>query len=298
MREHDRDGAWRRNSQSHQTDGATAPREAHPLDQRVARESSATVRSAQQRNTAETIAADCSRCIRAPSPSRCETTIGKNRMCIRSRSTCTSCAQKFLERSAIPHGRDGDAPSAVGPPISIQLRWADAGFLARRIAEPPVPNRAPGHSQNSEHVEGCSPSVMHLDRHHQQRRDGAAYLGRHQCDSECASAFMDGKPARNSDRGIWIGACFAHSKQKSRQQQRIKSGYQTCQRSERGPPQHDPREHSAWSNAVAQHAAGNFKCSVGDREYACHPAPARPGRCAALPEFVARPPRCIRGRDT
>jgi hypothetical protein len=62
----------------------------------------------------------------------------------------------------------------------LQFRLTDAGLFGRRVAKPVVPDCAPGYPQHAEHKEGCTPSVVDLDGHHQQGRDRPAELARHQ----------------------------------------------------------------------------------------------------------------------
>src|SRR3974377_1149058 len=72
-----------------------------------------------------------------------------------------------------PHisGAEGIPPRQSMPPAGRawglgEFAGANAGLLRRRVAKPPITKAAPTQSQHAKDVEGASPSVASLDRHH------------------------------------------------------------------------------------------------------------------------------------
>ena len=152
-------------------------------------------------------------------------------------------------------------------------RRRTATLLFGRIAEPRVPDRRPDETRDAEHVERHPPAVAHLDRHHQQRRDGAAHLAGHQVHAGHRRALARREPSRHHDRRIGKRPGFARPEQEPGKQQAVVARHRPCQGGERRPPQHDAREDAPRADAIAHHAGRNLEEAVGEGEHAGHPSP-------------------------
>ena len=81
------------------------------------------------------------------------------------------------------------------------------------------------------------------------------------------------KPARDDDGCVRKCAGLAGAEAESGDAGAGSSSTPPGQRSERRPPQHDPRQHAARADAIAQRAGGNLEQAIGQREHRRHPSP-------------------------
>ena len=104
-----------------------------------------------------------------------------------------------------------------------------------------------------------TPSIADLDRHDQQRRDGAANLAGHQQDAGHARALGRGEPARHDNRRVRKRASFPGAEAESRQQEQGVVRHRAGQRRERRPPQHHARQDAARADAIPSAPVGISK---------------------------------------
>jgi len=162
----------------------------------------------QPRQTARKKAEDHFRCIRVPSPKKCETTIEKIEGIHvakrhKHRGPRVSRTQNHPPRQAVIRFSDQSASF-------FQLCLTYARLFPRRISELPEPGGAPYHAQNPKHIEGCSPTVANLNGYDEQGSKRAAQLRAHQSKSKGAAAFMHRKPASHGNGGVGRGAGLTH----------------------------------------------------------------------------------------
>src|SRR3974390_6812 len=132
-------------------------------------------------------------------------------------------------------------------------------FLRRRIAEPKVPSTRPDYSQKSKYEKRYPPAIAHLDGNNQERRERCPDLAGRKIDSASRSSLRRREPTGDDNAGVRERARFPGAKQNPRQQKGRIAVDSAGERSEGGPPQHNPGQDTARSDAIAQRARRDLK---------------------------------------
>ena len=120
--------------------------------------------------------------------------------------------QDGLGTECDPPGETMPGAGATGL-IASSSSWLTPGFSAGVSRNQAYHTAAQITPDAPNTIEGCAPAVANLNRHDQERRDGAANLARHQQHPGHARALGRRKPARDDDGCVRKRARFAGAKE-------------------------------------------------------------------------------------
>ena len=152
------------------------------------------------------------------------------------------------------------------------LGGVDARMRPRVVAIPPGEDDRPSDTGHAEDEKCLPPGHRREAGVDEQRRDRAPPAGAHPHNALRPRPLRGRHPPVERLREVGEAARLTRAEEKPRDDKRGEAPGPARGRGEEAPPEHDPQEHLAGADPVAEIAAGNLEEGVGEREGGKYPA--------------------------